>query len=111
MKITAKLWIGLAVLTVLSPLGLILPAYFKAGAVWGEWGAGEVRQLAGYIPLGLERLSNLWNAPMPDYAFKGWEEKGLPRLSVAYILSAVLGILSVAGVTMILGKALAGKNR
>ena len=110
MKLTAKLWIGLAILIVLSPLGLILPDHFKAGAAWGEWGAEEMQKLVGYIPHGLEKLSSLWNAPIPDYAFKGWEEKGLPQLSVAYIISAILGIGITVLAVFFIGKMLAKKG-
>lgn len=110
MKITTKFWIGMAVLIVLSPLGLILPEHFKAGSAWGEWGASEMQKLAGYIPRGLEKLSSLWNAPMPDYAFKGWEEKGLPHLSFAYIISAVIGIAITVAVVLIIGKILTKKG-
>jgi len=106
MKITTKCWIGLAVLAALSPLGLILPERFKAGSAWGEWGAPDMQKLVGYIPQGLEKLSSLWSAPIPDYAFKGWEEKPLASLSLAYILSAVIGILLCVGVVLILGKLL-----
>ena len=109
MKITTKFWIGLGVLIVLSPLGLLLPEHFKAGSAWGEWGAREMRELVGYIPKGLEKLSSLWNAPIPDYAFKGWEEKSLASLSLAYILSAFIGILICVGVVLILGKFLSKK--
>lgn len=111
MKITTKLWIGIAALIVLSPLGLILPQHFKAGSAWGEWGADEMQELVGYVPENLEKLSSLWNAVLPDYAFRGWEEKGLMHLSFAYIASAVTGILITVIVTLILGKILAkGKN-
>jgi len=110
MKITAKLWIGLGILIVLSPLGLILPEYFKAAAAWGEWGAGEVKNLVGYIPRGFEKLSTLWNAPIPDYAFRGWEEKGLPHSSAAYIVSAVLGITVTVVLVLLIGKILAKKG-
>jgi cobalt/nickel transport protein len=110
MKITTKLWIGIAILIVLSPLGLILPEHFKAGSAWGEWGADEMQKLVGYIPKGLEKLSGVWNAPMPDYVFKGWEEKGLPHLSLAYVASAVIGILIIVIVTLSIGKVLAGKK-
>ena len=106
MKITTKLWIGLAVLALLSPLGLILPEHFKAGSAWGEWGTDEMQKLVGYIPQGLEKLSSLWNAPMPDYAFKGWEEKGLSHLSFAYIISAVIGIGIIVLVIMGIGRLL-----
>ncbi len=110
MKITTKFWIGMAVLVVLSPLGLILPEHFKAGAAWGEWGIDEMQKLVGYIPHGLEKLSSLWNAPIPDYAFKGWEEKGLPHLSLAYIVSAVIGIAIIVAVVLIIGKILTKKG-
>ncbi len=110
MKTTTKLWIGIGVLILLSPLGLILPAYFKAGDAWGEWGADVFKELVGYIPKGLEKLSSLWSAPLPDYAFKGWEEKGLGGLSFAYIASAIIGILVVACVIFLIGKFLSRKD-
>jgi len=110
MKLTTKLWIGLALLTILSPIGLLLPEHFKAGAAWGEWGVEEIRGLVGYVPKGLERLAGLWSAPIPDYAFRGWEEKGLPRLSLVYILSAAAGILVTVIGALLLGKILARKD-
>ena len=110
MKLVAKLWIGLTILIILSPVGLILPEHFKAGSAWGEWGADEMQKLVGYIPQGLERLSGLWNAPFPDYAFKGWADKGLPRLSIAYIISAVAGIGITIIVVLLIGKMLAKKD-
>jgi cobalt/nickel transport protein len=106
MKITTKLWIFLGVLILLSPLGLILPEHFKAGSAWGEWGVDEVKELVGYIPAGLEKLGSLWNAPVPDYAFQGWEEKGLTHLSFAYIFSGILGSALVVLVVWLMGKIL-----
>jgi hypothetical protein len=110
MKIMTKLWTGLAMLIVLSPLGLILPEHFKAGSAWGEWGAGEIQKLVGYIPRGLEKFAGLWTAPIPDYAFKGWEEKGLPHLGFAYIISAIVGIGIIVAVVLLIGKILAKKD-
>jgi hypothetical protein len=110
MKITTKFWIGIVVLILLSPLGLILPEHFKAGSAWGEWGADEIQKLVGYVPKGLEKLAGLWNAPMPDYAFKGWEEKGLSYLSFVYIVSAVLGIVIIVAAMYLIGKLLASKG-
>ncbi len=110
MKITTKLWIGIFVLIILSPLGLILPEHFKAGAAWGEWGVEEMQKLVGYIPRGLAKLSSLWNAPIPDYTFKGWEGKGLSHLSFAYIISAVVGIIITVLVILLIGKILAKKD-
>jgi cobalt/nickel transport protein len=100
----SRLWVFIGVLVVLSPLGLLLPEHFKAGAAWGEWGVDEMRELVGYIPKGLAGLTNLWNAPIPDYAFRGWEGKPLVDLSLAYIFSAVIGIMVCVGVVFILGK-------
>lgn len=110
MKITTKFWAGIGVLAVLSPLGLLLPQVFKAGSAWGEWGLDEIKELTGYTPKGLEQLFGLWNAPIPDYAFKGWGKKPLFDLSLAYIFSAVLGMLLCAGLVFILGKFLAKKE-
>ncbi len=110
MSLIKKLWIGIGVLIVLSPIGLIVPDHFKAGSAWGEWGLDEIQELVGYIPLGFEKISSLWNAPIPDYAFQGWEEKGLFRLSFAYIFSAFMGIAVTAGIVLFLGKLLVKKG-
>ncbi len=110
MKTITRLWILIAILIILTPLGLILPEHFKAGAAWGEWGVEEIRELAGYIPKGLERLASLWNAPIPDYAFKGWEDKPMGALSLAYIVSAIVGIAVTVGMTLLIGKFLSKKE-
>lgn len=110
MKTMTKLWIGIGALILLSPLGLILPDHFKAGAAWGEWGTDEIGKWFGYVPQGLEKLNGLWKAPIPDYAFKGWEDKGLAPMSLAYILSGILGAGLVCLVIWLLGKFLAKKG-
>ncbi len=81
-RVVSTLWIALAVLVILTPLGLL-----AAGTAWGEWGVEELEALGlGFIPRGLESLGTLWNAPIPDYA--------IPFLgdTVGYIVSAVLGV-------------------
>ena len=100
----------MAVVIILTPLGLIVPAYFQAGDAWGEWDADKMTKLVGYIPQGLQKLSGLWNAPMPDYSFKGWEEKGMTHLSFAYIISALLGVAIISGIVLIIGSLLAKKG-
>lgn len=109
MKLFNKIWLGLGILVILSPLGLILPGYFKAGSAWGEWGVDEIQKLVGYIPQGLSKISILWSAPIPDYIFKGWEGKSIIFLSFAYILSAVIGMLVCIGVIFVLGRFLSKK--
>ena len=103
MKTTAKLWIGIGILALLSPLGLILPERFKAGDAWGEWGIDAFKEIFGYVPVGLRKLSNLWSAPFSDYAFNSQQDKGLCQLSLGYIASAVIGILVIVCVAMLLG--------
>ncbi len=110
MTLTKKLWIGIIVLIVLSPLGLILPDHFKAGSAWGEWGREEIQKMTGYFPLGFQKLSELWKAPLPDYAFQGWEGKDLFSMSFAYIISAIVGIAIIAGVAFLIGKVLAKED-
>ncbi len=111
MKATTKLWIGLAALVVLSPLGLILPAKLGAGSAWGEWSGEEIQKMVGYLPSGMARLADLWKAPMPDYAFKGQEGAPVRALSFSYIVSGLLGGIVVGGLAILLGKALARRER
>ncbi|MGB8647211.1 MAG: cobalt transporter CbiM [Anaerolineae bacterium] len=87
-------WIGLVALMVLTPLGLLAP-----GTAWGEWSRGELQNLGlGYIPAGFDRFAGVWSAPLSRY--------DLPLLNnptVAYILSALLGVALIVGVLLALG--------
>ena len=107
MKTMVKLWIGLLILILLSPLGLILPAKFGAGSAWGEWSSDELQKLVGYVPSGMSRTVDSWKAPMPDYAMKGQENASLHKLSFSYILSGLLGAAVVVGVTILIGRMVA----
>jgi len=110
MKTISKLWILLAILAVAAPIGLVLPAHFKAGPGWGEWGLEDVKTLAGYIPKGLERLSSLWCAPIPAYTLKGWGGRPMSSLSLAYIMSAIVGVIVTAAAIFAIGKFLMKKD-
>jgi cobalt/nickel transport protein len=109
MTTTKKLWIGIVILTLLSPLGLIIPALFGAGGAWGEWGLEEIKKLIGYAPQGMEKQGELWKAPLADYTVPG-QAKGLFGESVGYVLTAVLGIALTAGVMYFFARMLARKN-
>lgn len=93
---TRWLWLGMAVLMVATPLGLLATA-----EAWGEWGPDAFASEQGravistqslghatpaHTPAGLERLSSVWTSPIPDYAppFMHSEAFG-------YILSALVG--------------------
>ena len=99
-----KLWLGLGILLILTPLGIL-----AVGSAWGEWSAGafkdpQVRsQIAAasqshappaQTPRGLERLSSLWAAPLPRYA-----PTFIRSASFGYFVSAMLGV----GLIILLG--------
>ena len=109
MKTTRKLWIALAVLAVLSPLGLILPAYFNAGGAWGEWSAEELRKLIGFVPAGMERLSRLWKAPLPGYPSPA-SVPGLSSRRLGYVLTALIGLAVTAVFAYILARVFGRRN-
>ncbi|OZG57651.1 cobalt transport protein CbiM [Bifidobacterium tissieri] len=75
-------WIGLGLLAVISPIGLL-----ATGSAYGEWGAEEFKEATGlsYVP---DQIAHgfSWNALLPDYSMQG-----LPDWA-GYILSAVIGI-------------------
>lgn len=102
-KTQKKLWIGLIVLAFLSPLGIILPERFQAGDAWGEWGVDTIQQLLGYVPAGLKKYAEIWQAPIPDYNFFG-EGAAMGQQIVAYIISGLLGIAMAASIVYILSK-------
>jgi cobalt/nickel transport system permease protein len=110
------LWAALGLLMIATPVGLI-----AAGAAWGEWGAEDFATPAGRtgiaaaslnavppsgVPRGLERLSSIWTAPIPDYApaFVRSERFG-------YVMSAAVGAgLVILGV-LLLQRLTAGRRR
>ena len=80
------LWVGLVVLIVASPLGLLAP-----GTAWGEWGTDQLTQMGlKSVPAGLQQLSNLWGAPLADY-----DLPALGNSNLGYVFSAVLGIVVI----------------
>jgi hypothetical protein len=106
---TKKLWIGIGVLAVLSPLGVIVPKMFGAGGAWGEWGLDEIQKVAGFVPEGMKRMAEIWKAPLPDYGLPGQGE-GLGSQSFGYVVTAIIGVAFVAGLMYLLTKLLVRKN-
>jgi len=86
-----KLWVGLLMMALLTPLGILLPEKFKAEEPWGEWGAEKLQKLLGYVPEGLRKLADFWKAPIPDYNFGG-ESASMTLQAISYIVSGLLGI-------------------
>ncbi len=104
MSTITKMWIGVAVLALISPVGIILPERLKAGSAWGEWGNDEVEKMVGYVPQGMKRLAEIWQSPLPDYDLKGWDSMGLGMQSLGYIISALAGIVIVVAIVIFMGK-------
>jgi cobalt/nickel transport system permease protein len=110
------LWITVAVLVVLTPIGIQV-----AGTAWGEWTAQDFadpqasKQIAATSgnhaaparpPSGLERLSSLWSAPIARY-----EPGFLRNASEGYLFSAVLGVGSIAAIALLTGLLLRRRER
>jgi cobalt/nickel transport system permease protein len=103
-KDEGKLWFvwagALVVLAFATPLGLL-----ASGTAWAEWGANELKEILGYIPQGLGRMSGIWHAPLPDYT--------IPTIGniAGYILSALIGIAVVGFLLWMLGRWISRKKR
>jgi cobalt/nickel transport system permease protein/cobalt/nickel transport protein len=100
-KLVRNLAIGLGLLIILAPLGLL-----AVGETFGEWSVEEVQEKLGFVPPGLEQLAWLWSAPLPDYAFPGGGES-MTVSAVAYIISGILGVLICGGLLYFVGKRVA----
>jgi cobalt/nickel transport system permease protein len=79
-----RLWIGLSVLIVLTPLGLL-----ASGTAWGEWGTKELMEMLGFVPERLEGMMHFWQSLFPDYMVA--ELEGLVGSVIGYLLSAIIG--------------------
>ena len=79
-----RYWVALAVLLLLSPLGIL-----AAGSAWGEWSPQEVASAlpAGQAPQGMASLATLWDAPLARYS-----PKFAGNVFVAYLMSALFGM-------------------
>jgi len=86
-----RLWVAIALLLLLTPLGIL-----AAGNAWGEWSPAEFGRAgasapmtnpSAAVPAGMQRLSNLWTAPFPSYA-PGFVKSA----AFGYVLSAMFGV-------------------
>ncbi|WP_456485447.1 PDGLE domain-containing protein [Hydrogenimonas sp.] len=89
-----KLFIVLAVLTALVPLGLI-----SENPAWGEWESDFYEKTLGFVPQGIQKGSS-WEAPVSDYAVSSLGEVS------SYYLSALIGLGVIFGVYLLVRKVL-----
>ena len=107
-RATRRLWIRLALLMLLTPLGIL-----AAGTAWGEWGARDfsdpqmrqqITAASGQVappseqPRGLARLSSLWSAPFPGYA-----PPFVRHPAFGYLMSAMFGGGLIIGIFLLMG--------
>jgi hypothetical protein len=97
-----NLLIGLGLLIILAPLGLL-----AVGETFGEWSNEEVQEKLGFLPEGLEKLSSLWGAPLPDYTTSGDEGESYELFSYDVNLSAIIGVVICSGLLYFFGKKIA----
>jgi len=102
-KTQKRLWAGLVIMALLSPLGILLPEMLNSGAAWGEWGTNTLEKLLGFIPEGMKKYAEIWKAPVQDYNMGG-EDASMTVQVISYIASGLLGIAIVALVIYFISK-------
>jgi cobalt/nickel transport system permease protein len=105
---TKPLWIALAVLAILTPLGIL-----ATGSAWGEWSVSDFlhpdtrQQIANASagqappsqpPAGIERLAHLWTAPLSRYT-----PPFLKNTALGYMLSAMIGMALIIVIGLVAG--------
>ncbi len=91
------LWLALAAIIALTPLGLL-----AKGTAWGEWSPLELAAKAGYLPSGFASTGTEGSGGfrlLPDYL----REHG----GLAYVLAALAGVAIVVLLALVLGRLLA----
>ena len=111
MKEYRPLWFALLVMALLSPLGLYLPEWLRAGAAGASGASTRSRRWSGMPPQAWRSCSDLWKAPIPDYALPGQEGAPLAHRSLSYLLSAFVGVGLCGGSTYVLTRWLTKGNR
>jgi cobalt/nickel transport system permease protein len=91
------LWVGLALLAALTPLGILV-----SGGAWGEW---KVENFPRQVPAGLAAWSSVWKAPLADYAPGFIDDSRL-----AYFFSAAIGVVLIILVIIVM-KWILGRSR
>jgi cobalt/nickel transport protein len=98
-----RIFIGLLVLVLLSPLGIIIPAKFHAGDAWGEWSIESIKKDLGFVPKGMEKNAKIWKAPLSNYGqIKG--RNTILMNSGYYMVSTLVGMTLIVLITIVLLK-------
>lgn len=109
-KFQKKILIFLLLLCIITPIGILLPAFFNAGDAWGEWSAQTVNDLVGFVPEGLAKYSDTWKAPIPDYTVDS-RDTSVVHQSGYYIVSGIIGATAAYAVMLLIAKLIAGNGK
>ena len=107
-KLQKKILVILLLLCLITPIGILIPAYFNTGEAWGEWSAKTVNELVGYEPKGLAKYSDVWKAPLPDYAVNT-KGSSIVHRSGYYLVSGIFGA-TITYIVMLLISGLIFRN-
>jgi cobalt/nickel transport system permease protein len=92
-------------MAVVAPLGLIAP-----GFAYGEGSTEDVEAAFGYVPSGLQSLSDIFSAPFGGYnvplPFFSDASAPLWHAAIGYEITGIIGVLLVGGAVYALGRAL-----
>jgi cobalt/nickel transport protein len=102
-KLQKKILAILLLMCLITPVGIMLPAFFNTGDAWGEWSVQTVKELVGYVPKGLAKYSDIWNAPLPDYT-ANIADKSIMHKSGYYIVSGIIGATLAYIVMLVISK-------
>lgn len=108
---TRALWIGLLILAVLTPLGVLLPHWLHGGSAWGEWSPQEIKERTGRVPEGMARQGEGYRAPLPDYGTPAGAPEGSFGQSAWYVLAGLVGMAVVVGLMLLVGRWLTRHER
>jgi cobalt/nickel transport protein len=102
-KLQKKILIILLLLCFITPIGILLPMLFNAGDAWGEWSAQTMKDLIGYVPKGLTKYADVWEAPLPDYTVN-IDDTSIVHQSGYYIVTGILGATVTYIVMLLISK-------
>jgi len=101
-----KILVGIGILIVLSPLGLIAD-----GTAWGEWGQYELKNILGYVPKGLAKIADINHiAFLPDYSLPSGGH-GILGAVAGYYISVIVGVSIIGVIVFTAGRIIVRKEK
>jgi predicted PurR-regulated permease PerM len=89
-KLQKKILNVLLILCFITPIGILIPMFFNAGDAWGEWSAETMKDMTGYVPEGLAKYTDVWQAPLSDYSVNS-KDLSVVHQSGYYFVSGIFG--------------------